>query len=51
MAKKPKKASKKSQKSVYLDDGLWKKIDKIALDQERSANFVIEKVLEREFSN
>lgn len=49
MAKKQVKQPKKSQKSIYLDNDLWDKIEDAAKKDRRSINTFLELKLEKEF--
>lgn len=50
MAKKPKKEAGKSQKSIYLPNSLWKKIQDFAASERRTMGNVVEMALEKEFN-
>lgn len=49
MAKKPKKEAGKTQKSIYLPEWLWLRLDEQAVLEKRSINSVVEIILEREY--
>lgn len=42
------KTSKKSQKSLYFEDRIWKKLSAIAKEEKRSINTVVEMIIEKE---
>lgn len=48
MSKKLEKTVGKTQKSLYLDDSLWDKIDLWAKKEDRSVNKLLEIVIKKE---
>lgn len=42
------KCGKKSQKSLYFEDRVWKKLAAIAKEEKRSVNTVVEMIVEKE---
>lgn len=47
---KQKKQPEKSQKSLYLPNSLWQRIEQKAKEEKRSINNITEIALEKEFS-